>query len=154
MKQDSSLLKKLNADSYSIKRWLTSRCVNYAPNIHTYDYSKPIRCRGMYRLQQTMSHWFPQIRQPLPMLAWLRPRLAMWWLCCRARLTYRGLIMNQLPLTKKESQVLDDVLNYMIDYMQDRVWSTQDRLAFDRIYSKNKSLKYWNAGVPSISWEF
>ena len=59
--------------------------------------------------------------------------------------------MNQLPLTKKESQVLDDVLNYMIDYMQDRVWSTQDRLAFDRIYSKNKSLKYWNAGVPSIT---
>ena len=59
--------------------------------------------------------------------------------------------MTQLPLTKKESQVLDDVLNYMIDYMQDRVWSTQDRLAFDRVYSKNKSLKYWNAGVPSIS---
>ena len=56
--------------------------------------------------------------------------------------------MTQLPLTKKESQVLDDVLNYMIDYMQDRVWSPQDRLAFDRIYSKNKSLKYWNAGVP------
>ena len=64
------------------------------------------------------------------------------------------LIMTQLPLTKKESQVLDDVLNYMIDYMEDRVWSPQDRLAFDRIYSKNKSLKYWNAGVPSISWEF
>ena len=41
-----------------------------------------------------------------------------------------------LDLTKKESQVLDDVLNYMIDYMQDRCWSTQDKLAFDRIYSK------------------
>ena len=38
--------------------------------------------------------------------------------------------------SKKESEVLDDVLNYMIDYMQDRCWSTQDKLAFDRIYSK------------------
>ena len=42
----------------------------------------------------------------------------------------------QLDLTKKESEVLDDVLNYMIDYMQDGCWSTQDKLAFDRIYSK------------------
>ena len=41
-----------------------------------------------------------------------------------------------LSLTKKESQVLDDVLNYMIDYMHDDCWSSQDRLAFDRIYSK------------------
>jgi len=41
-----------------------------------------------------------------------------------------------LNLTKKESQVLDDVLNYMIDYMQDDCWSSQDRLAFDRVYSK------------------
>ena len=41
-----------------------------------------------------------------------------------------------LPLTKKESEVLNDVLNYMIDYMQDRCWSPQDKLAFDRIYSK------------------
>ena len=41
-----------------------------------------------------------------------------------------------LDLTKKESEVLDEVLNYMIDYMQDRCWSTQDKLAFDRIYSK------------------
>ena len=44
--------------------------------------------------------------------------------------------MKNLKLTKKESQVLDDVMNYMIDYMQDEVWTTQDRLAFDRIYSK------------------
>ena len=44
--------------------------------------------------------------------------------------------MKNLKLTKKESQVLDDVLNYMIDYMEDEVWTTQDRLAFDRIYSK------------------
>ena len=44
--------------------------------------------------------------------------------------------MKNLKLTKKESQVLNDVLNYMIDYMQDPVWTTQDRLAFDRIYSK------------------
>ena len=42
----------------------------------------------------------------------------------------------ELDLTKKESQVLDDVLNYMIDYMQDDCWSSQDRLAIDRIYSK------------------
>ena len=41
-----------------------------------------------------------------------------------------------LNLTKKESKVLDDVLNYMIYYMQDEVWTTQERLAFDRIYSK------------------
>ena len=41
-----------------------------------------------------------------------------------------------LNLTKKESEVLDDVLNYMIDDMQERCWSTQDKLAFDRIYSK------------------
>ena len=44
--------------------------------------------------------------------------------------------MKNLKLTKKESQVLDDVMIYMIDYMQDEVWTTQDRLAFDRIYSK------------------
>ena len=44
--------------------------------------------------------------------------------------------MKNLKLTKKESQVLDDVLNYMIDYMQDEVWTTQDKLAFDRNYSK------------------
>jgi hypothetical protein len=44
--------------------------------------------------------------------------------------------MKNLELTKKESQVLNDVMNYMIDYMQDSVWTTQDRLAFDRIYSK------------------
>ena len=44
--------------------------------------------------------------------------------------------MKNLKLTKKESQVLDEVLNYMIDYMQDEVWTTQDRLAFVRIYSK------------------
>ena len=44
--------------------------------------------------------------------------------------------MKNLKLTKKESQVLDDVMNYMIDYMQDEVWTTQDRLAFDRIYLK------------------
>ena len=42
----------------------------------------------------------------------------------------------KLDLTKKESEVLDDVLNYMIDYMPDDCWSSQDRLAFDRIYSK------------------
>ena len=45
-------------------------------------------------------------------------------------------VKTNLPLTKKESEVLNDVLNYMIDYMQDRCWSTQDKLAFDRIYSK------------------
>ena len=44
--------------------------------------------------------------------------------------------MKNLELTKKESQVLDEVLNYIIYYMQDEVWTTQDRLAFDRIYSK------------------
>ena len=44
-------------------------------------------------------------------------------------------------LTRKERQVLNDVLNYMIDYMQDECWTTQDRLAFDRIYSKLREVK-------------
>ena len=48
-----------------------------------------------------------------------------------------------LSLTKKESQVLDDVLNYMIDYMQDRCWSTQDKLAFDRIYLDSDYIVDW-----------
>ena len=44
--------------------------------------------------------------------------------------------MKNLKLTKQESELLNDVFTYMIDYMQDEVWTTQDRLAFDRIYSK------------------
>ena len=49
--------------------------------------------------------------------------------------------------TKKESEVLDDVF-YMIDYMQDRCWSTQDRLAFDRIYSKLHEQKMIDNPLP------
>ena len=46
-----------------------------------------------------------------------------------------------LNLSKKELQILDDVFNYMIDYMHDDCWSSQDRLAFDRIYSKLHATK-------------
>ena len=122
----------------------TSNIANSDTNTHIANgYSWPIRCWNMYRLWQTMSPRFDQICQPLPMLARLCSRLAVWRLCQRIRHTHWGFTMKQLPLTKKESDVLDDVLNYMIDYMQDTVWSTQDRLAFDRIYSKNKSLQKW-----------
>ena len=41
-----------------------------------------------------------------------------------------------ITLTNKECDVLDDVFMYMVDYMEDRCWSTQDKLAFDRIYRK------------------
>ena len=41
-----------------------------------------------------------------------------------------------LNLTKKESEVLDDVLTYMIDYINDDCFTTADRKAYDRIYSK------------------
>ena len=44
--------------------------------------------------------------------------------------------MKNLKLTKKESQVLDDVLNYMIDYINDDCFSDKDRESFDSIYSK------------------
>ncbi len=46
--------------------------------------------------------------------------------------------MANLSLTKKESQVLDDVLTYMIDYITDDCFTTADRKAYDRIYSKLK----------------
>ena len=41
-----------------------------------------------------------------------------------------------LNLTKKESQVLDDVLTYMIDYINDDCFTPADKKAYDRIYSK------------------
>ena len=41
-----------------------------------------------------------------------------------------------ITLTNKECDVLDDVFMYMVDDMEDRCWSTQDKLAFDRIYRK------------------
>ena len=47
----------------------------------------------------------------------------------------------QLNFTKKESEVLEDVLTYMMDYMEDRCWSTQDKLAVDRIYIKLRCAK-------------
>ena len=45
-------------------------------------------------------------------------------------------LMKNLKLTKKESQVLDDVMNYMIDYINDDCFSDEDRKSFDSIYSK------------------
>ena len=44
--------------------------------------------------------------------------------------------MKTISLTNKEREVLDDMFTYMVDYMEDRCWSTQDKLAFDRIYRK------------------
>ena len=41
-----------------------------------------------------------------------------------------------LNLTKKESQLLDDVFTYMIDYINDDCFTNQDRESFDSIYSK------------------
>jgi hypothetical protein len=43
-----------------------------------------------------------------------------------------------LDLTKKESQLLDDVFTYMIDYINDDCFSNSDRKSFDSIYSKLK----------------
>ena len=43
-----------------------------------------------------------------------------------------------LDLTKKESQLLDDVFTYMIDYINDDCFSNSDRESFDSIYSKLK----------------
>ena len=44
--------------------------------------------------------------------------------------------MKTISLTNKEREVLDEMFRYMVDYMEDRCWSTQDKLAFDRIYRK------------------
>ena len=41
-----------------------------------------------------------------------------------------------LDLTKKESQLLDDVFTYMIDYINDDCFSNSDRKSFDSIYRK------------------
>ena len=41
-----------------------------------------------------------------------------------------------LDLTKKESQLLDDVFTYMIDYINDDWFSNSDRKSFDSIYRK------------------
>jgi len=46
-----------------------------------------------------------------------------------------------LNLTKKESQLLDDVFTYMIDYINDDCFTHSDRKAYDRIYSKLKENK-------------
>ena len=46
-----------------------------------------------------------------------------------------------LNLTEKESQLLDDVFTYMIDYINDDCFSNSDRESFDSIYSKLKENK-------------
>ena len=43
-----------------------------------------------------------------------------------------------LDLTKKESQLLDDVFTYMIDYINYDCFTNSDRESFDSIYSKLK----------------
>ena len=44
--------------------------------------------------------------------------------------------MANLSLTKKESQLLNDVFTYMIDYINDDCFSNSDRKSFDSIYRK------------------
>ena len=44
--------------------------------------------------------------------------------------------MKNLKLTKQESQLLNDVFIYMIDYINDDCFTNQDRESFDSIYSK------------------
>jgi len=51
-----------------------------------------------------------------------------------------------LNLTKKESQLLDDVFTYMIDYINDDCFSNSDRESFDSIYSKLKENKTETTG--------
>ncbi len=46
--------------------------------------------------------------------------------------------MANLSLTKKESQLLNDVFTYMIDYINDDCFTNSDRESFDSIYSKLK----------------
>ena len=46
-----------------------------------------------------------------------------------------------LNLTKKESELLDDVFTYMIDYINDDCFSNSDRKSLDSIYSKLKENK-------------
>ena len=41
-----------------------------------------------------------------------------------------------ITLTNKECEVLDDMFMYMVDYMEDRCWSSADKRAFDRILQK------------------
>ena len=50
---------------------------------------------------------------------------------------YLKMILN---LEKKESQLLNDVFTYMIDYINDDCFSDLDRKSFDSIYSKLKNL--------------
>ena len=47
-----------------------------------------------------------------------------------------------LDLSKKESQLLDDVFTYMIDYINDDCFSNSDRKSFDSIYVKLKNLSF------------
>ena len=46
--------------------------------------------------------------------------------------------MANLSLNKKESQLLNEVFTYMIDYINDDCFSNSDRKSFDSIYSKLK----------------
>ena len=41
-----------------------------------------------------------------------------------------------LKLTKQESELLNDLFTYMIDYINDDCFSDKDRESFDSIYSK------------------
>ena len=44
--------------------------------------------------------------------------------------------MKNLKLTKEESELLNDLFTYMIDYINDDCFSDKDRESFDSIYSK------------------
>ena len=45
-------------------------------------------------------------------------------------------ISNALFLTKKEIELCNDVLIYMVDYINDDCFTNSDRKSFDSLYSK------------------
>ena len=47
-------------------------------------------------------------------------------------------ISNALFLTKKEIELCNDVLIYMVDYINDDYFTNSDRKSFDSLYSKIK----------------
>ena len=52
--------------------------------------------------------------------------------------------MKNLKLTKQESQLLNDVFIYMIDYINDDCFTNQDRESFDSIYSGRYAIQFYH----------
>ena len=53
-------------------------------------------------------------------------------------------ISNALFLTKKEIELCNDVLIYMVDYINDDCFTNSDRKSFDSLYLKIKEELKWN----------